>query len=199
MLTLTSPVETWLHRRPAGVKLLGLCLVTIALFQIEDLRLAGAVLAGLGLVYLSFGMAFFRQGVRLLRPIWPFVVIVLAWHALTDDLVAGTLIIIRLMTAIALANLVTMTTRLSDMIEVIEKITPSIAAIGLNPKSLALSIALTIRFIPVLGQKIEQINAAWRARSVRRTSFRILIPVLLAVLDDAEHVAEALRARGGIN
>lgn len=198
MLTLTSPVETWLHRVPAGVKLALLCLATICLFDVDQPLILTGVLSAIAVLYLCFGWLFFQHGAGMLRPLLPFVVLVMIWHVWTADLDSGILIVLRLLTAVAIANLVTMTTRLSDMVTVVERITPSIPWLGLKPRTVALSMALAIRFIPVLGQKVEQVGSAWRARSARRTNVRILVPIILAVLDDAEHVAEALRARGGI-
>lgn len=198
MLTLTSPIETWLHLVPAGIKLALLCLVTICLFGVRDLWLASGILLAIAILYLSFGWRFSRHGARMLKPLVPFIVIVLIWHLWTADLSGGLLIVLRLVTAVAIANLVTMTTRLSDMVAVVERVTPSVPWLGLKPRAVALSMALTVRFIPVLSQKVGQINSAWKARSARRPNWRILVPIILAVLDDAEHVAEALRARGGM-
>jgi biotin transport system permease protein len=49
----------------------------------------------------------------------------------------------------------------------------------------------------VLTDRITLIRSAWSARSPRRPGWRLLIPTALAALDEAEHVAESLRARGG--
>ena len=54
-----------------------------------------------------------------------------------------------------------------------------------------------IRFIPVMLLRMEALALAFRARSARRGSWRIVMPGVLAALDDADHVADALRARGG--
>ena len=197
MLTLTSPVETWAHRWPAGVKLALLCLWTAALFQMSNpLWLAVAALALLAVIA-SCGGTFLTSALRLLRPLWPFVVIVGLWHLWLRDLSGGATILIRMGATIAAANLVTMTTRLSDMIAVITRLTAPLARIGLQPATLALAIALMIRFIPVMLQRLDQIRDAFRARSAGKAGWRILTPALLAALDDADRVAEALRARGG--
>ncbi|PJE28084.1 ABC transporter permease, partial [Pseudooceanicola lipolyticus] len=39
---------------------------------------------------------------------------------------------------------------------------------------------------------------SWRARSPRRPGLRTILPLAALAIDDAEHVAEALRARGGL-
>ena len=54
-----------------------------------------------------------------------------------------------------------------------------------------------IRFIPVMLARFDQLAFAWRARAARRMGWQVLMPAALAALDDAAHVAEALRARGG--
>lgn len=196
MLTLTSPDETWAHPLPAGVKLATLAAVTTGLFLVSSpWVLAGACVATAGL-YLSGGAAFARTGLRQLWPLWPFVLIVGLWHLWAWDIAAGTAILLRMVTAVALANFVTMTTRLSDMLAVFEWLAHPLAPI-LPPRRLALAFALVIRFIPVMLDRLEQIGASWRARSPRRPRWRVLVPATLAALDDADRVAEALRARGG--
>jgi biotin transport system permease protein len=197
MLTLTFPFETPLHRLPAGAKLAALCLVTLLLFRVSGLvplafcAMAVAALHGLG------GIALLRRGAAAIRPLWPFAAVLVIWHGVTGDLAGGAVILLRLATAVAAANLVTMTTRLDAMIAVIERLAAPLAILGLPPRRLALAIALVIRFIPVLSGRLAQIRDAWRARSPGGPGWRILVPATLAALDDADRVAEALRARGG--
>ncbi|MES2915181.1 MAG: energy-coupling factor transporter transmembrane protein EcfT [Pseudomonadota bacterium] len=197
MLTLTSPVETWAHRLPAGAKLAALAVATTSLFAMDTpLTLASALGATLVLI-LTGGPGFALAGLRLLRPLWPFIVIVGLWHLWIRDPSGGAVILMRMVTAVGLANFVTMTTRLSDMLAVIERLARPLAHVGLSPRKLAIAFALVIRFIPVMLDRLEQIGASWRARSPRRPRWRVLVPATLAALDDADRTAEALRARGG--
>lgn len=197
MLTLTSPHRTWAHGLPAGGKLVVLAGVTAGLFAMTSpLFLAMAVLAVAALVA-SGGRAFAVESLRQMRPLWPFVAIVALWHLVSGDISGGISILLRMAAAVAAANFVTMTTRLSDMLAVIEWLLAPLAALGLRPRPLALALALVIRFIPVMLSRVEEISLAFRARSVSRAGWRILMPSALAALDDAERVAEALRARGG--
>jgi biotin transport system permease protein len=198
MLTLTSPVETRLHRLPAGGKLAGLAVATVCLVSLPDLRwtlAAAAVVAGL---YLAQGRVFAAHGLRMLRPLWPFLLVLALWHGWTGAWADGAGIALRMLAAVALANLVTMTTRLDDLIAVVERAAAPLARFGLSPRRLGLAIALVIRFTPVLFRRTGQLMEAWRARSLRRPGVGIVLPATLSALDDAEHVAEALRARGGI-
>lgn len=197
MLTLTSPAETPLHRLPAGLKLAALCAVTVALFRTDDPKILAATAAALATLHLALGRPVATQALRQLRPLWPFLLLLALWHGWTGDVAQGTTIALRLITAVACANLVTMTTRLTDMLATLDRLATPLARAGLPTRRLTLAIALTIRFIPVLADRIDAIRAAWSARSPRRPGWRILIPAALAALDEADHVAEALRARGG--
>jgi biotin transport system permease protein len=197
MLTLTSPVEIWAHRLPAGVKLAMLALATTGLFAMSSPAPLGVALLATAALYATGGARFALTGLRLLRPLWPFILIVALWHLWTADVTAGAAILLRMVCAVGLANFVTMTTRLSDMLEVFQWLARPFRAIGLSPRSLALAVALTIRFIPVMLERMTQIGESWSARSPRRPRWRVLVPATLAALDDADRAAEALRARGG--
>ena len=198
MLTLTSPCETALHRLPAGGKLLALALATLGLMALTDLRLIALATAATALLYLAQGRAFAAFGTRMLRPLWPFLLVLALWHGISGEIARGAAIGLRLLSAVALANLVTMTTRLDDLIAVLERLAQPLARLGLKPRVLALALALAIRFTPVLLDKTRVLMQAWRARSPRRPGWRVVLPVLLIALDDADHVAEALRARGAL-
>ena len=196
MLTLTSPVDTWAHRWPAGAKLAVLAAATTVLFAVDSPLLLGGAFCAAGALYLSGGADFARAGLRLLWPLWPFVVIVGLWHLWTEDPGGGAAILLRMVAAVALANFVTMTTRLSDMLAVFELLARPLSPI-LPPRRLALAFALVIRFIPVFLDRMALIRQSWSARSPRRPRWRVMVPATLAALEDADRVAEALRARGG--
>ncbi len=197
MLTLTSAHSTWAHRLPAGAKLVVLAAVTAGLFALYALVPMGLAACGVLAVVASGGRGFARESLAMLRPVWPFAVIVGLWHALTWDLQAGLVILLRMGAALMAANFVTMTTRLSDMLAVIERAFAPLAVFGLRPRALALALALVLRFIPVMVQRFGAIGLAFRARGSARPGWRLLMPTTLAALDDADHVADALRARGG--
>lgn len=198
MLTLTCPVETRWHPRPAAAKLLLLAAATVAIFSAPGLGGAAAALAAAAALYLAEGLRFARYGLRMLRPLWPFVAVLAVWHGATGSPAEGAAIAARMLAAVGLANMVTMTTRLDDMIAVVERLAAPLARLGLAPRRLAVAIALMVRFTPVVLARMNALAEAWRARSARRPNWRLVLPTLLVALDDADHVAEALRARGGL-
>lgn len=199
MISLTSPVETRAHGWPAGIKLAALCVSTVLLFLSDDLWVQGGAFIAVMAGYLALGgMDFLRAGLRSLKILTMFLVIIAVWHAVTGTWVDGAVVALRLLAAVSLANLVTMTTRLTDMTDVVAKLTKPLAIIGLNPRLLELAIALVIRFTPVLIEKGTALNMAWRARSHRRPGWRVILPFVVLAIDESDHVAEALRARGGV-
>jgi biotin transport system permease protein len=179
------------------MKLAALAVATTVLVQMDGTAVAVAVGAVVAL-YLALGLPFARHGLRMLRPLWPFLLVLALWHGWTGDGARGLEIGTKMLAAVALANLVTMTTRLDDLIAVVERGAAPLARLGLDPRVLAVAIALAVRFTPVLFSRTGQLLEAWRARSPRRPGWRVLLPAVLLALDDADHVAEALRARGGL-
>lgn len=198
MISLTSPIKTRAHGWPAGAKLLGLCAATMVLFAQDGIAFHAMIFALTMGIYTLPGRAFLRFGARKLWVLWPFVGIVMAWHLVTQDGLAGAVISLRLLSAVAMANLVTLTTKLSDMIEVVRWVATPLRWIGLSTKQLELAIALVVRFTPVLADKGTQLSDAWRARSPKRPKWNIVTPFAVLAIDDAEHVAEAIKARGGL-
>ena len=79
MLTLTSERQTRAHGWPAGVKLAGLVLWTLVLFQLPGLAPAFAALALAALAAFSLGLG--ADWLRLFRMLWPVALVLALWHA----------------------------------------------------------------------------------------------------------------------
>ncbi|PTX75767.1 energy-coupling factor transporter transmembrane component T family protein [Sulfitobacter mediterraneus] len=199
MISLTSPIRTRAHNWPAGAKLLSLCVATAVLFAIKDVPAQVLVFALVIALYTIPGRDFLAAGFRQLRLLWPFVLIVGLWHLWTGEFALGASVVLRMLSAVGLANLVTMTTRLSDMIDVVKAVTVPLRWFGLSSRVLEFAIALVIRLTPVLVERGGQLSQSWKARSRKAPNWRIILPFTVLALDDADYVAEALRARGGFN
>ena len=191
MLTLTSPIETYAHRIPASAKMLAFIALSILLFTLPPWLLAPPVAA----LILSCGGKFARQSLKSLRPLIPLIVILTLWHLWLRDPI-GITIITRMIIGVAAANFVTMTSKLTDLTRTVERAATPLSPL-IAPKTLAIAIGLTIRFVPTMLLRTEQITESWRARAPKRPGWRIFLPTTLAALDDATHIAEALRPRGG--
>ena len=195
MLTLTSDRVTVAHGWPAGLKLAALALWTFAVLALP-LWGAAAAQAAPASAAAAAALGLLADWTRHLRRLWPMAVVLLAWHAVTGTAGLGLLVTLRLLAAVGAANLVTMTTRLADMQAVFLWLARPLRPV-IAPATLALAFALVIRFVPVMLLRWEALALAFRARSARRPGWRLAAPAVLAALDDADRVADALRARGG--
>jgi biotin transport system permease protein len=198
MLSLTLPRKTRAHDIRAGRKLLALAVLSAVLFSVQSLWVLGLLLGVVGLIHLSLGKDVLRYALWMMRPIAIFVAIILVFHIITGDMAAGLVIVLRMLVLVALANLVTMTTKLDDMIAVVEWLLTPLACLGVNTRVFGVATAMVIRFTPVLINKATALGESWRARSSKRATWRIIMPLFLTAVDDAERVAEALKARGGV-
>ena len=187
--------DTWLHPVPAGVKLAALAGLSIAILPVEDWRL---LVCGVGIVvalYASLGIEAFRR-IALLRPLAPLLVIIFGLHGLMGDWVLGASAVARLVMMVLLADLVTMTTTMQAMMQALMPLLRLLRPFGVNPRKLSLAVSLVVRFVPVLSANWQARSDAWRVRTGRRPSWRLVGPFVAETLRVADQVADALDARG---
>lgn len=198
MITLTSPVKTWAHRVPALPKVVIMSVSTMGLFALDGLIPLAACLVGAGALVLTGGAVFARAMLGTLRVLVPFLVIVGVWHVLSNDVLGGLAIVTRLLAAFTLANFVTMTTPLTEMLGVMTRLLSPLRRIGVNTGAFEIAVPLALRSVPAIQDRAGRLSESWRARSLRRPGWKIILPLAGLALDDADQVAEALKARGGI-
>ncbi len=199
-VALYVPVASPVHRLPAGVKLLCLAALAVLLFARPTLTVAGAALAGTLVV--GLGVARLPAAV-LARQAWAlrwFLLALLVVHALTTDVASGAHTVLRLLTLVLAAAVVTATTRVTEMVAVVEWLCAPLRLVGVRPQRVGLLIAMALRFIPVLVERADRIRAAQAARGGAPRGVRALrttvAPLLVQLLQMAHDVSEALDARG---
>jgi biotin transport system permease protein len=187
--------KTWLHRVPAGVKLAGLALLSVLLLPVGDWRILAGVLAIIAMVYAGFGRVGMAR-LKLLRPLLPLLVIVGGVQTASGGWNAGAVVTMRLLAMLLLADLVSMTTTMSALMEVLAPALRVLRPLGVNPRKMALAVALVLRFVPVLLTRWRAREEAWKARTHRRIPPRLVAAFVADILQLADRVAEALDARG---
>ncbi|WP_288588479.1 energy-coupling factor transporter transmembrane protein EcfT [uncultured Methylobacterium sp.] len=188
------PGTSFLHRAPAGLKLLGLLGASTALFLVPSLPAAGTGLVAALLLYASAGLGW-RITAGQLRPMaWLLVVLFLVQLAL-EGWLSGLLVVVRLAALLLLASLVTLTTRSSDLIAALERALGTLRWTGLNPAKVSLAIALALRFIPVLADITAEVREAQKARGLETSIVAIAVPVIVRTLKMADDIAAAIEAR----
>ncbi|MBK1842547.1 energy-coupling factor transporter transmembrane protein EcfT [Azospirillum sp. YIM B02556] len=197
MLGLYLHRESVIHRLPAGAKLGGLMLVTVIVLTLPGAW--GALAAGLvGAAVLAAAelpagrvLSELRAPVVMLTLLFGFQA-VLAGGGWMETAIA----VARFAALILLATLVTLTTRVMDMVDLFERLFGLLRPLGVNPAKMALMLALTIRFIPLLGDQVREVRMAQRARGVERNIAALFVPLLVKILTMADDLTAALEARG---
>lgn len=197
MLSISLVGNSWAHRLRVGPKMVALAVVSVALFWVDAWIVLALVLCGVFALYTSVDRAL-RKGAWLMKPILWIVGIIWVFHAFRGEYLAGSVVCLRLLVLVGLANFVTLTSRLSDMIDLFLWLVSPLALLGVRTGAIGLAFGMVIRFTPVLIERAGQLTQSWRARGGKRASWRIILPLFITVVDDADRVAEALRARGGI-
>ncbi len=196
MISLYLSQKSWLHDIPAGSKLLVLCVCSVLVLPVDSLSLIFGFLIIVLLLYFSAGQEALSQ-IKLLYPLVPFLLLILILHIWTGSLTEGLVAVGRLLAMILLANLVSMTSRMTDMMAAMKPVFAPLSLVGLPAQKVSIAVALMVRFAPVLFALIEALGESWKARSRRRPRWRLIAPFTIQALKMSDTVAEALQSRGG--
>jgi biotin transport system permease protein len=197
MLSISLAGHSWAHRTRVGAKMAALAVVSVALFWVNSWVILCIALCGVFALYASVDGAL-RKGIWLMKPILWIVGIIWVFHAFRGEYLAGAIVCLRLLVLVGLANFVTLTSKLTDMIDLFLWLLSPLQRIGVKTGAIGLALGMVMRFTPVLIERAGQLMQSWRARGGIGASWRIILPLFITVVDDADRVAEALRARGGI-
>jgi biotin transport system permease protein len=185
-----------LHRIPVKPKLFVLMAFGLILSFIDrPLVLAFALLAS-GLVYLSTGVGL-SDGFRRLKPVL-FTIFFLAavnlWLLSPHEALVITL---RLVAILFLAAAVTASTHIADFMSTVTDLAQPLERFGLlKAADLGLALGLVLRFVPEIAARYAALNEAHVARGIPVKLPRLLGPLIISTLKDADRIAEAIDARG---
>jgi biotin transport system permease protein len=189
------PGGSFLHRAPAGAKLLGLAACCTVLLLLPSVwAMAGAVVVVV-LLYVSARVGF-AAGWAQVRPVRWFAAALFAIQFVLSGPVTAVMVSSRVVLAVALAGLVTLTTRTSDMMAVLERGLRPARRLGLDPFRMSLLLSLTIRSVPVIADIANRVREAQRARGVEWSVRAFAVPLVVGALRHADALGEALSARG---
>ncbi|WP_207838376.1 energy-coupling factor transporter transmembrane component T family protein [Williamsia soli] len=196
ILGIYRPGRSLVHRLPAGVKLLLLAvtILVMALLVTSPARLAAATLAVTG-VYAVAGIGP-RVALDQLRPLVWVVGFVFVFQIIFTDWARAVVVCGVLVLSVALAAVVTLTTKTTAMLSALTTMLSPLSRIGMRPSQIALAMALAIRAIPLMVEIIAQVDEARRARGLRFSPRVVVAPAVIATLHAADGFAESLTARG---
>lgn len=192
---LFTPGDSPVHRLSAGAKLgvLAVALTALVLASSVTGVVVGAVVAVGGYTLARVG---WRVAIAQVWPLRWFALVLLAlqwWLAgpTTAFVSVGSLVV-----AVALAGLVTVTTRVAEMLGVFARVAAPLARIGVDPDRVGLVLALGVRAVPVVAALAAEVREAHQARGLPPDPRTYAVPLVVRALREADAVGEALAARG---
>lgn len=195
MIQLYRPGASIVHRVPAGPKLAVLTVVAIAVSAFaHDVWTTSGVLVGVCALYALARMPWPVLAAEVWRLRW--LTLVLAgflWVFVSPT--AAWVSTIRVVALILLAGLLTLTTRMGDLLATLRRALRPLRRWGVDVDAVALTISLVITMIPVVAGFAGDLRDAQRARNVR-VGIRGIVPLLVRTLRHADDVGDALAARG---
>jgi len=194
MLSLYVPGTTFIHRAYAWLKLTILCVCGTGVMLISSPMIIGCGVTGVALLYVA---ARIPIGVvwRMTRTLLLFVLVIIGFQWLFSSASLAVLVGLRILFLVAAANLLTLTTSMSDLVATVETLLKPLSRFGLHPERVGLAISLALRFIPSLVEQSALIREAQAARGVK-SHFTYLVPLIIRTLRMADAVGEALEVRG---
>jgi len=191
---LYQPGRTPVHRVPAGYKLLAVFGGGSVVLLVDDPVPLAVAVSCVGVLY-GVARIPWRVALAHARPVVPVLALLWAAQWATAGVEVATVAVLRLFTVVLLATLLTLTTRVSEMVAALEAALRPLRHLGVRTERLSLAISMTLRFIPLLTEVVAQVREAQRARGLDRNLLALAVPVLVRALHTAEQVAEAIDAR----
>jgi biotin transport system permease protein len=194
MIGLYSPGTSFIHRAPTLLKLFLLSLCVVVIGTSPDPRLvAGAGVSVMLLILIARVPV--RAAVAQIAPILLILLVAVPIQGLLSGWAVAALMAGRLLVAVALAALFTMTTTVTAVLEAFQTLLRPFGRF-IDADRVGLLVALTIRSIPLVADIVREVIEARTARGTHGSLLAIAVPVVVRSLYAADALGEALIARG---
>ena len=195
LLGLHRPGTTWLHRLPAGAKLLGLMAASLVVVVVHGPATAVAFVVVAG-VLLVWSGARLGLTIRAMRWLLLTAAILGAWTVWQNGWPRAVEVVGDLVALILLATTLTVTTPVDEVMDAVARGLRPLRRIGVDPEAVALAFSLMLRAIPSTIMLAEESRDAAVARGLARSHRPPLIPFAIRVVARARDTGDALHARG---
>lgn len=196
MLGQYVPGASLVHRMPPIAKLaiLVVVLLTMAIAVREPWHLVPAA----ALTVIAYGLSRIgpRAALNQLRPAVWMLLFVGAFQWLFTGWQRALVVCGVLGLSVAWAALVSLTTRVLDMLDAIHTLLGPLRRFGVNTDRVGLVLAMTIRCIPLISGLVADVTEARKARGLGFSIRALAVPVVIGALRTADAMGEALAARG---
>lgn len=194
MIGLYLPGRSLVHRTPALAKLFLLAVGLVIVGLGSELGHLGAAAGTVVALYALAGVPP-RAAWQQIGPVLWILIFAVPLQALFAGWEVAGLMAGRLVIAVALAALFTLTTSVTAVLEAFQVLLRPFRR-WVDADRVGLLVALTIRCIPLIADIVREVLEARRARGAERSLRALAVPVVIRSLYAADAIGEALIARG---
>ncbi|PZM09167.1 energy-coupling factor transporter transmembrane component T family protein [Rhizobium tubonense] len=188
--------DTRMHKLSPRIKLIVLALLGVILFLTDRISLLALAAVVGSVLYFAVGMSL-REALVRLRPVFLVILFVALFSLLFNPLHDAMTTVLRLITLMLFAAMVTATTTISAFIDEITFLAGPLEKIGLvRAADIGLAVGLVVRFVPEIVDRYGAIREAHEARGLKIRLSTTLVPLIILTLRDADSIAAAIDARG---
>lgn len=195
LVGLHRPGTTWLHRVPAGVKLLGLVVLGAVVVLVRG-PASGGVALGAALALAAYAGLGAREGLRTLRGLLLVAALLGGFQAWQNGWPRAVESVGDLLALVVLATVLTLTTPVDEILDALTRALRPLRPLGVEPDRVALTFSLALRAIPTTVAIAEETRDAAVARGLERSPRARLVPLVVRVVAHARATGDALDARG---
>ncbi len=189
------PGDSVLHRMPAGAKLVGLAVVAMLSVLVRQPRQVVVLLLFVVALY-ALARIPWRAALAQARPIAWFAAGLAVFQLVVSGWERAVVVVGGLLGLVLLAALVSLTTRTTAVVDAVVVGAGPLRRVGVDPERLGLLVALAVRAVPVVIALAREVREAQLARGVPMSPTAFVVPLVVRSLRHADHLADALVARG---
>ena len=190
-----SPGTSLVHRAPGGVKLALLAAIGVVLVVLRGWWPPLVALAAVICCYSLARLAARAVLGQLRQLLWIALILGVA-QLILSGWQAAIAVVGTLLTLVLAAALVSLTTTMTELTDVLLRLLRPLHRIGAPTERLALLISLSVRSVPVIAALAAEVRDAQRARGLQASPRAFAVPLLVSSLRHAQALGEALLARG---
>jgi biotin transport system permease protein len=194
MIGVFHPGTSLVHRAPALLKLGLLTLIVTVVAMVPSPIVLGAA-SVLVIVLVAVARIPLRLAWSQVVPILWVLAVAVPVQVLFGGWEAAAVMAVRLVLAVALAAVYTLTTPVTATLDAMQALLRPFRR-WIDADRVGLALALTIRCVPLLADLVREVLEARRARGAEGSLTALAVPVIVRALRTADHLGEALTARG---
>lgn len=188
--------NSWLHRWPAGLKLLILVVMATGFVLVPNPWVLIVSALAMFFVWLSAVGRIDWHSWK--KAVWLAVTIavLVAYVAFFNGTDQAIVVLFRLLAMLLASLAVVASTPISAMMEALEQALAPLGRRGwIDPQKVALAFGLSVRMVPVLIEQWQEIREAQVARGASAWPHALLVPMLARTIRRADEIAEAIDVR----